>query len=260
MIEYNTKLRSADTVVDLLLSICNSQTFNRTSASYPDLRTTAASSALLHPAFLDRLSTFVHGFTTPGQISKLIECVPRYLRAASEPLDEQGSSSRAQDDSPGPRKKRKTGKHTLPASTGLERSAISFTLTSGLASVILTSIPLHLLQTDDRREAVEVVQHYYNDTQSALKSAAKHIRFTGSAESWSHQTLVASMLRLRYALSSDRKLQLATDIDTKLIPKLTPLLEMDALLPHLRIEIVSSYVYVSLRHALILSVDPVLVA
>lgn len=151
------------------------------------------------------------------------------------------------DDGSGPRKKRKTEMGALSASDGLERSATSFALTSSLASVVLTSLPLQLLQGDDLQALKDNIQRYYRHTYVVLKNATKHISFAGGMDVWSYQTLAAFMLRLRYALNSDRKLQLTTDIDVKLVQKLTPLLDIETSRPHLRIEIVSALI-LALRH------------
>ncbi|KAI0690683.1 Urb2/Npa2 family-domain-containing protein [Cytidiella melzeri] len=240
ILEYNAQTRSADAVVDLLLTAFGSHTFTSLSSSYGSLYITAATTALLHHAFLDDLSKFVYAFTTPGQISTIIQNTLEHLRVASFEFEQRSKLGSTEDDSV-PRKKRKTEKGSLSASDGIESFAISFATLAGIASVALTSLPLHLLQDNDRRVVVGTIQEYYGSFKATLKNASKRICSGDSSSTWSWQIVASAMIRLRYALGSDRTLQLDTEGNAKVIVKFSPLLKVEGLLPQLRIEILRTW-------------------
>jgi hypothetical protein len=230
-------------VVDLLLTITSSQTFTQLPKANLELYTIATSSLFLHHAFLAKLSNFIHGFTTPGQISKITQSTLERLRAACAEFEEFAKSASSEDDGT-PRKKRKTSKGSQAStSTGVDSSAISCVMTAGIASAVLTSLPLHLLPEDERQSVLHAVQEYFDASQPLLKHASKQIPAgSGSGSGTQNWQIVASaLLHLRFALSSERRLQLETDGNTKVVKKLIPLLRMDTLMSQLRVEIVSMH-------------------
>ncbi|KAI0343910.1 hypothetical protein BDW22DRAFT_1473650 [Trametopsis cervina] len=236
VLDYNAKTRSADAVVELLLTTCRSETFDRPLSTFQDLYSTADTGVLLHHTFLDKLANFIHTFTTPGQISNIVDVTLEKLRVASEEFEAR-SSQPATDDSPVPRKKRKTDKAISPPSNGSETSAISFSLISGIASVVLTSLPLHLLQDNERLAVIATLQEFYRASRATIRTLSKQIRTGRESGTWSLQLVLAALSRLRYSLGSDRKLSLDEDGDAKLVSKLTPVLEVVDLVPQLRLEI-----------------------
>lgn len=234
VLDHHTQTRSADSVVDLLLTSSQSSTFEEAPSGHATLYITAATGALLHHTFLDKFSKVLQGFTTPGQINKIVQNTLEHLRTASLAFE-----NRKDENDSTPRKRRKTTTGPQPGSIGAEPSAIAFAMISGIASVVLTSLPLHLLQTDDRQAVVNTLQDYYRASQGTMKSVSKRIRSGDDTSTWSSQIVASALLRLRYTLSSDRRLQLDTEGDAKLMIKLVSLLETEALLPELRVEIVS---------------------
>ncbi len=238
VLEYNTQTRSADALVDLLLSVCGPQTFTGLSPPYEGLYVTALTGILNAHIFTDKFSKFLHAFTTPGQILKITQNAIEHLRAVSSEFNEASKLVDANDAST-PRKKRKTETGSQTASADTEPLAISLSMIASIVSIVLTSLPLHLLQNDGRQNVVDLVQELLDTTQGSLKSAAKRISRDGPSRSWTWQIVASGLLRLRYDLSSDRHLNLDTTGNTKVVEKLSPLLKVESLSPQLRIEIVS---------------------
>ncbi|KAI0085622.1 Urb2/Npa2 family-domain-containing protein [Irpex rosettiformis] len=240
VLEYNTQTRSADGLVDLLLAVCSSQAFYGPSSTYGNLYVTAATSILHHHTFLGQLSKFILAFTTPGQILKIAQNTIEFLHNSAVEFENASELASGEGGST-PRKKRKTGKGSQVASTDSEPSAIAFIMTAGIASVVLTSLPLHLLQSGDRDGVVGTIQQYFDASQAVLTRATKRITRGDGSSLWTWEIVASGLLELRYALSSDRYLRLNAEGNTKVVDKLAPLLEVEGLLPQLRVEIIRTW-------------------
>ena len=223
--------------MDLLLTVFNSQAFFSPHATFDKIYITAATSPLHHHAFLDKLSKFIRAFTTPGQVPRVAQTTIESLNGLAADFEEASKVVSNEDDST-PRKKRKTEHGSQTTLRTPEPSAIAFAMTAGIASVVFTSLPLHLLQVDDFESVTGTIREYFDASQSLLKRVMKRIAGSGPT-AWIYQIVASGLLRLRYALNSEKRLQLGAEGNQKVLERLDTLLNTEDLLPQLRVEIVS---------------------
>lgn len=198
-------------------------------------RSTASVSPLLRHPFLDDFAKSLKSFLTPGQVSGTVDTVLRYLREQLRTVAD--SATPSDDDNSGPqKKKRKTERGAAsPVTEQSTQAAVAFSLTSRIASTVLSSVPTRYLQDDMKSTVTEVVQDFYAFEQSKLKDILKRIR-RGDSSQDVHRT-ASSILRLQYGIRTARSVRVSTQGDQKTASKLLSTLG-SPIIPELRVEIV----------------------
>lgn len=212
--------------MEALLKACISQTLLEKSA--------ASTCPILHHVFLDELAKSLKTFLTPGQVSGTIDTVLRYLRDQLEGLV--SSAASGDDDVKPQKKKRKTEKGAAtPANDESIQAAVAFSLTSHIASVVISSLPTRYLLEDTLGSVTEAVQDFYAFERSKLRDILKRIRREGSNHSV--QWTASSISRLQYSIRIARSVQVSTQGDEKISSKLLSALD-SPIIPELRVEVV----------------------
>ncbi|GJE87799.1 Urb2 domain-containing protein [Phanerochaete sordida] len=221
LLDYHVKTRTLDVLVEAILAACASQTqVDRSAASV---------SPLLRPNFLDDFAKSLKSFLTPGQVGSTVDTVLRQLREQLQSVTDTGDSS-----SEPQKKKRKTEKSTPPPANDQPTSAVAFTLTSRVASAVLSSVPTRILHDDARSAVTAAVQDFYAFARAQLRDVLKRIRRGDAAREL--QWAAAAALRLQYSIRTARAIPVSTQGDQKLSAKLLSTLEAP-LLPELRVEL-----------------------
>ena len=189
-------------------------------------------------AYLEKLSTALHGFLTPGQIPELAGHVLTELSSAATSFV--GIESRsAADEGERPRKKRKglqTG--STPPLADADDLACRVVVLSGIAAVVLGSSPLQTLQDGVRAEVLQTVQSSYTSLQAVITKGLKRLRREDRADSWAWEAVTVAVLRLQYRLSSAPQLHIPIEQDEKALTRMAELLKVETLLPELRVTMV----------------------
>lgn len=190
--------------------------------------------------FLDRISSAVHSFLTPGQVLETVRDVSRTLTDAYELFLEQESKLTA-DRGDGPRKKRKKDKDAPIAQDGTEPEyyAVSFALIAKTTVAVLRSLPLHTLTEDTRLE----VQHAVGEVHSTIASRAltDGLLHAERMHSWHWQMAVAGALRLHYGLVRAPGLEQQLHLEKSLSSAMLSLLSTPGVSPELIVETVNDY-------------------
>lgn len=231
VLSFHTKTRTVDAFTNACLTFLTNQS---TVTQNPRLiYETASSSAMFNHAFLDQLSKAIHGFLTPGQVPELAQTVIRYLQSRIEDFKESISRSSQNDDSS--KKKRKRDKQTAPFDP--DQAAVVFALTSKIAAITLTSLPLQIVLDDVQASVKTELQEFYDGVIRRVLIIVPKACLGDTNNTWSWQLVTSSVLRFGYYLSDS---QLVTD-DASPSPALSEMLKTSEILPELRIEIVGDY-------------------
>lgn len=208
--------------------------------------------------FLDRISSAVHSFLTPGQVLETVRDAARTLKDAYELFLAQESKLTA-DRGDGPRKKRKKDKDA-PSSQGCaepEYYAVSFALIARTTVVVLRSLPLHTLNEDARLEAQRAVGEVHSAI--ATRTLTDGLLHPDRMHSWHWQMAVAGALRLHYGLvrapGQEQQLLLEKSVSSAMLS----LVATPGVSPELLVEMVVDYMFGAIR-ALMFAAVPHLVA
>lgn len=187
--------------------------------------------------FVDRISSAIHSFLTPGQVFEAVKDVARTLTDAYELFLGQESKLTA-DRGDGPRKKRKKDKDapTTQDRTEPEYHAVSFALIARMTVVVLRSLPLHTLTEDTRLE----VQRAVGEVHSAIAARAltDGLLHSDRMHSWHWQMAVAGALRLHYGLVCAPGLEQRLHLEKSLSSAMLSLVSTPGVAPELIVETV----------------------
>lgn len=198
-----------------------------------DIYNTSHSGPLLDAKFLAHLSKAVKTFLPGAQIESAIAILLRYLEATLEGFDE--VSGHGYGD--GPHKKKKF--EIAATSFHSDASAISFSLSARVASVVISSLDMESMAPATRGEVGQRLSDLRNSfIHRKLKKAFKVIRKRADSNVWSSQIVATSLLRLLYALEISHPTFLQPSDCSKLWENVSDLLEDDELLPELTVEMV----------------------
>ena len=233
LLDYHSKTRTVDSLVEALLEACQPQALNSVQAQ----PLSASKSPLAQYVFTDSLAQSLKAFLTPGQVNSLIGCVLRYLHAQLETL--QASIAQNEEVSGKPQRKKRKVESTSGAIDDSHKAAVAFSFMSRIAAVVLSSIPTRYLLGETKTHVTEALQGFYDTTRSILKDILKHIK-RGSEETTRHAQWVAALiLRLRYSIRTASLIDVSSEGDEKLSSKLLFTLGSESsVIPVLRVEIV----------------------
>ncbi|KAL1952185.1 hypothetical protein VTO73DRAFT_1334 [Trametes versicolor] len=199
LLEYDSKTRNLPTSTMHISGAFSVQHLQRIPGGPRTAYTVISAGPLTSLHFLDRISSAVHSFLTPGQVLETVRDAARTLKDAYELFLAQESKLTA-DRGDGPRKKRKKDKDA-PSSQGCaepEYYAVSFALIARTTVVVLRSLPLHTLNEDARLEAQRAVGEVHSAI--ATRTLTDGLLHPDRMHSWHWQMAVAGALRLHYGL------------------------------------------------------------
>jgi len=196
------------------------------------------SSPIMNTTHFDRLSKALHNSLTANQCLPTVKHVFGTLRNLWE-LYYAVSRKQEGDGAEGARKKLKTSTTAIANDFNVKELAITYCLVANLTSIVLSSLPVHSLPSDILEELrgcivdfrVEFVYH-------TISKALKVLKKQDDMDAWSTEVVLASMLRLLYALNTSKTPSLPPNHITKTLNKLAGLSGNDKLLPELTLELV----------------------
>ncbi|KAJ7107656.1 Urb2/Npa2 family-domain-containing protein [Mycena crocata] len=203
LLDYHVKTRTLHTHVETLFAALAPRSLNPASTDLQHEYRCCSSSAFMHSMHLERLAKFMRKFLTPNQTGETMEFVFEQLQASWDQT-------------------------VVAADSTIGNLAATFSVSARLASVILTSLPLHSLPETTLKEVHSRIGAI-RDTflPRAITKTFKVIR-KNVAESWGSQVIAAALLRLAYALD--------TPYSEKLWKKIAKASEDEQLLPELSLE------------------------
>lgn len=159
------------------------------------------------------------------------------------------------DSGNGSRKKRKVASEKIDSIGGTgdpDDMVAGLVLTARIASIILSSLPLHSL-TESTRQAVQetLADARENHIRPALRLLLDAIvgnLVNTRGDLWAAQVAAAALLRLEYALVAARPLKLMYQADDKMTGQMLILVADNGVLPELSLEIVRPPLLVILRY------------
>ena len=216
VLDYHTKTRTLDDLIEKMVSAFSHPLDGSNLRNAYQL---VMSGPPLETQHLQRLGSSIHALLTPGQcipvahliVTKIKEFWQLFYPVYKEGEDEE--KSRLSQD-----------------------LAIRFAVLARLGSVVLSSLPLHLLHSSEaeglRQEIVDFrTETLHKSVSSSLKSSKKR-------ERWPAEVVTAASLRLIYALNVAPPLGLPSDADAEVYSKIEKALSKSDTLPELKLEMV----------------------
>ncbi|KAF8895057.1 Urb2/Npa2 family-domain-containing protein [Gymnopilus junonius] len=232
LLNYHIKTRSMGTFVQNLFSAISD-----TSIVHPGSLKAyqlSFSSPVMHNVFLERLSNALQKFLTDSQSQVILGLL---FTTTKKTWDSLYDGTRQVENEPpeSPQKKRKVDKMEV---RNAEESAVTYSLISRLASVVISSLPIQSLSADTLNFVKDSVLDFRRQflDQSVLKSI-KAIRKHAGIALWPTEVTLAATLRLLYALNVSRTLPLPPHYDERATKNLINLVTNDHLLPELTLEL-----------------------
>jgi len=234
LLDYHSKTRTIPLYTRMLfLSFSQRPTFfSDGSQNFYQL---SSSSPLLRTAHLDRLGKYVQAFLTPSQVAETVNIIEGSLRDTSKRIPYfslQGYNN--------------NGDHCkqrikLDANTdGYADSAVAFSLSIRVASVVLAMLPFQSVPESGQRDIRRVLDELQATfIHAPINDLLKIVRERGSRGEWAAQVVMAAILRLWYTLNGTR--YLPYQCDPKVMTKLLDASKDHEVIPELSVELVSIF-------------------
>jgi hypothetical protein len=155
---------------------------------------------------LNQLGTALQAFTTPSQVTELVELVVTKLQNSIDTFTAI-DAQRTADDGDGARKRRRKGDSTSSSGTGLQDhdgAVITLACTARLAAEVLTSLPTKIVQHDMlSRIHASVTQLYTETVHPAVVSGFKSSLQSRRTDRAGCEIALAALLHFRIRLMSE---------------------------------------------------------
>lgn len=197
------------------------------------------SSPIMNTTNLDRLSKAFRNSLTASQCLPTVKHVVRTIKDLWELYFAMSHKSEG-DDAEGARKKRKMSTTaTANGDSDIKELAVTYCLVADLTSIILSSLPVQSLPLDILEKLRSLIVDFRTGfVHHTISQALKVLKKQRDMEAWSTEVILASTLRLLYALDISKYPSLPPNHITKLFKRLANYLNNDELLPELTLEIV----------------------
>ena len=185
---------------------------------------------------LDRLSKALRNSLTASQCLPTIEHVVGTLKDLWE-MYYTISRKWEGNDAERVQKKRKMST-TAPANdSDMKELAVTYCLVANLTSIILSSLPVQSLPLDILEKLRSLIVDFRTGfVHNTISQSLKGLKKQGDTEAWSTEVILASTLRLLYALDISKYPSLPPNHITKLFKRLADLSTNDEILPELTLE------------------------
>jgi hypothetical protein len=196
------------------------------------------SSPIMNTTNLDRLSKALRNSLTASQCLPTIKHVVKTLKDLWELYYAMSRKSEG-DDAERAQKKRKMSITATANDSDMKELAVTYCLVANLTSIILSSLPVQSLPLDILEKLrSSIVDFRTGFVHHTISQALKVLRKQGDMEAWSTEVILASTLRLQYALDISKYPSLPPNHITKLFKRLADLSTNDELLPELTLGLV----------------------
>ena len=237
LLTYYTKIRGMDTLIRMLFS-----TISCCDASLEHYRL-CLKGPIFDATYLQHLSKAMQTFLTDGQICSTVASAFRALKEHLSRPDGGDEDKMEGHDRPGFSDRRLMS--TPDSGVFHEQRAIKYSLLAHFSITVLSSLPINLASEATRRQLIYEQGNIQKFTRKTISKTVKKVLNDRLVENWSYQAVAAATLRLQYALGTSKDLSIFSPCDEKQCRRLLETLQLDNLLPELRLEIV--------RHILALS-------
>ncbi|THV05972.1 hypothetical protein K435DRAFT_40590 [Dendrothele bispora CBS 962.96] len=204
LVQYHTKTRTLDTYIERLLSVCSGMESH--SSDLESLIQDMSSNALLHPTHLDSLAKGTHDFLPAAQTSTVVHSSIATLEDLQVKfLDVTGSET--------PPKKRKLHSGKKQPSQDLQLQAMRVYTTSRLVEVVLSAFSLQSVTEETRDQILLMLDKFESSflTPALLQS----LKLLGIESTWAEESILASLLRLRYAVCLQHSKSVGSALNTE---------------------------------------------
>jgi hypothetical protein len=200
-----------------------------------DLYQMSHSGPLMDTIFLAHLSKAIQTFLPGAQMHSAIEILLQHLKDLFEEFHNTDENDQAVHGVPCKKRKVEVDATSLRS----DASAISFSLSSRLASLVVSSLTMQSVPQATQDEVGQRLSDLRNSfIHRKLTKTFKTIRKRAGSDVWSSQVVATASLRLLYALEISRYSFLQIPDDSKLWKKVSDSILDDGLLPELTVEIV----------------------
>ena len=196
------------------------------------------SSPIMNTTNLDQLSKALRNSLTASQCLPTIKHVVRTLKDLWELYHAMYHKSDG-DDAERAQKEPKMLTTATANDSDMTELAVTYCLVADLTSIILSSLPVQSLPLDILEKLRSLIVDFRTGfVHHTISQALKILKKQGGMEAWSTEVILASTLRLLYALEISKYPSLPPNHITKLFKRLTDLSINAELLPELTLELV----------------------
>lgn len=235
LVDYHSKTRTMNVFLGHILPALSYQHIQGIGQAMRDVYQMSHSGPLLDTIFLAHLSKAIQIFLPGAQIHSTVEIFLVHLKDTLAEFHNAGENDQA-DYEEGPRKKRKV--EVNATSLHSDASAISFSLSARIASVVLSSLAMQSIPQATQDDVGQRLSDLRNSfIHHKLRKAFKIIRKRAGSVVWSSQIVATASLRLLYALEISHSSFREMSDDSKLWKNVSDSLLDDGLLPELTVEI-----------------------
>ena len=188
---------------------------------------------------LDRLSKALRNSLTASQCLQTIKHVVRNVKDLWELYYAMSQKFEGDDAERAQKKRKMSTTATANDDSDMKELAVTYCLVANLTSIILSSLPVQSLPLDTLEKLRSLIVDFRTGVvHHTISQALKVLKKQGNMEPWSTEVILASTLRLLYALDISKYPSLPPDHITKLFKRLADLSTNDELLPELTLELV----------------------
>lgn len=193
------------------------------------------SSPILNPTHLVRLSNALRNSLTANQCLLTVKHVVGTLQKLWGMYYAMFRNHKGE----GAQKKRKTSTSGVANDSDVKELAVTYCLVANLTSIVLSSLPVQSLSSDILEELRAFIVDFRAEfVHHTISQSLKVLKKQDDTDTWSTEVVLASTLRLLYALDTSKYPSLPLNHITKLSKKLADLSGNDELLPELTLELV----------------------
>ncbi|GLB36377.1 hypothetical protein LshimejAT787_0306650 [Lyophyllum shimeji] len=230
---YHTKTRTMNTYLETLFSATSPLQAPPFQTAPRELYQTSLSGPVFAAEHLHHLSKATQTFMAGSQAIPTTSFIYDLLKDAWEKFD-----ATEGDGEQRPSKRRKMmDVDSAKSAVSRNRWAVVFSLSARLATIVLSSLPLHALAEDMRRDLCSLLGEVRKFTYRIAKKAIKVLKKLEGDSAWSTSIVAAASLRLQYAVDISGYVSLPSFDDEKFCKRVAEAIQDDTLLPELLIEL-----------------------
>jgi hypothetical protein len=197
------------------------------------------SSPIMNTTNLDLLSKALRNYLTTSQCLPTIKHVVKTVKDLWELYYTMSHKSEGDDEERVQKKRKMSTTATANDDSDMRELAATYCLIANLTSIILSSLPVQSLPLDILEKLRSLIVDFRTGfVHHTISQALKVLKKQRDIEAWSTEVILASTLRLLYALDISKYPSMPPNPITKLFKRLANLLTNDELLPELTIELV----------------------
>ncbi|KAF8078378.1 Urb2/Npa2 family-domain-containing protein [Lyophyllum atratum] len=233
ILAYHTKTRTANTYIETLFSALLPHQTPSFQDSPREAYQTSLSGPLFEATHLQHLSKAIQAFLSGGQALPTTEFIYSFLKDAWENFEAAGVDGEERS----PKRRKTMDVDSISPVVSRDHWAVVFALSTHIATVVLSSLPVHAVTEVIRQELLSLLRDVRKFAHRIVKKAMKVLKKLGGDDAWSLSIVAAASLRLQYALDISGYVSPPSFEDEKLCKKISEIIQSETLLPELLIEL-----------------------